>query len=233
MAKMYGLFGSMKGKVADVVMSVRNGNQIVRKYQPMVYNPSTPSQVASRAKLKLISQLSASMGKAIAIPREGIVSSRNLFTKINYPAVSYVESSDPQTASVNLSEIKLTKSSVYLQPLISNISENTVTVSLADVNPDIDKVVYCSFIVTSTNELRQSAIRVVETGPTFDTSFAYSASLKYVVYAYGIRINSDEARAKYDNLTADGTTKVISLITSRVLTESDVTLTETRYVALN
>ena len=233
MAKMYGLFGSMKGKVADVVMSVRNGNQIVRKYQPMVYNPSTAGQVAARAKLKLISQLSASMGSVIAIPREGIVSPRNLFTKVNFPAVSFIDSADPQVASVDLSAIKITKSSVYLPNLTATVADSNATIALASSSTDIDRMVYNIFTVTSTNELRRFTSVVVSEGPTFSTTVAYNPALKYVVYAYGIRLNSDAARARFDNMTVGSATLVASLITSRVLTESDITLTETRFADVN
>ncbi len=233
MAKIYGLFGSMKGKVADVVMSVRNGNQIVRKYQPMVYNPSTQGQVAARAKLKLISQLSAVMGRVIAMPRMGIVSARNQFTKVNYPSVTYNSSSDPQTADIQLSAIKLTKSNVFLPSLSATVNGNNVTVELTQPENDIDKVVYAFFQVTPSKELLLVSDYLISSGGTFQVTGNINPSQKYIAYAYGIRINNDSARAKFAKLDADGATLVTSLITNRVITESDVTLTETRFVELN
>ena len=233
MAKIYGLFGSMKGKVGDVVMSVRNGNQIVRKYQPMVYNPSTQGQVAARAKLKLISQLSAQMGSVIAMPRVGIVSPRNLFTKVNYPLVSFVNSTDPQKAQVELSAIKLTKSNVFLPPVQVTLEENIATTQLSENADDLDRVIYCFFIVTPSNGLRLASAQIVTTGPTFQKRGPINLEEKYVVYAYGIRLNSDTARAKFAEITTDDATLVASLVSSRVLNENDITLTETQFAVMN
>lgn len=233
MAKMYGLFGSIKGKVADVVMSVRNGNQIVRKYQPMVYNPSTQGQVAARAKLKLISQLSAAMGSVIAIPRLGIVSARNQFTKVNYPAVTFNDTSDPQTAEVNLSDIKLTKSLVYLPALTSTVNENEATVQLGAEDIDVDKVVYNVFQITQSKEIRLVSSQIVSTAGTFPATVNINPARKFVCYAYGIRLNSAAARARFNNISANDATLVASLIANNTLADSDITLTETRFVDVN
>ena len=116
MAKIYGLFGSMTGKVADVVMSVRNGEQIARKYQPIVTNPNTPAQVEARAKLKLMSQLSAVMASVIAIPRKGNVSSRNGFVKKNYQSLTYAS----QQADIALANVQLTDSVVAMPSIVIN-----------------------------------------------------------------------------------------------------------------
>lgn len=223
----------MKGKVADVVMSVRNGNQIVRKYQPMVYNPSTPGQVAARAKLKLLSQLSASMAAIIAMPKMGLVSPRNQFTKVNYSAASYNEASDPQTASIALADVKITKSSVFLPALSVSASGTEGTASLANTEEDLDKVVYCYFAVLPNQSLRLARTSVVSTGGNFTDTFPTTVGYKYAIYAYGIRINSEAARARFENLGVNDATRIASLIASRVITESDITLTETRYASLD
>lgn len=222
----------MKGKVGDVVMSVRNGNQIVRKYQPMVFNPSSQGQIEARAKLKLISQVSAAMGPVIAMPRLGVVTPRNQFTKVNYAALSFNSTADPQVATVNLSAIKLTKSSVFLPSLSASYSEGSAVIELNLPSTDVDKVVYCVFQVTSTSELRYVSSIVATSGPNFRVTEPFAAGSKLVVYAYGIRINSDSARAKFDNMTVASATVIASLLTSRALTEADVTLTETRFAEI-
>ena len=233
MAKIYGLFGSMQGKVADVVMAVRNGEQIVRKYQPLVSNPSTPAQVASRAKLKLLSQLSAAMGTVIAIPRQGIVTPRNLFTKYNYPAVTYQDSSDPATASINLSQVKITRSVLSLPELQVTNEQQNYTVRLGNTTDGVERVVYAIFAVEADNTLRLYQTAVVSTGPRFEYQTTLDTTLKYVAYAYGVRLNSDAARARFDQMQVASATLVASLITSRQLTEKDVTLTETKFVQMN
>ena len=219
----------MTGKLADTVMSVRNGEQIARKYQPVVYNPSTPAQVATRAKLKLMSQLSAVMAPVIAIPREGNVSARNLFVKKNYGATSYADNS----ASVNLEAVKITDSVVPLPPLSAVRHENQVTLSLTRADADINRVVYCLFYKED-DELRFRTSIVVNTPGTtshYETTIQASG-LDEVVYAYGIRDNSDAARTKFGNMEVPTAQSIAQLIVSRAMTNTDITITETRYVSV-
>lgn len=228
MAKIYGLFGSMTGKLADTVMSVRNGEQIARKYQPVVFNPSTPAQVAQRAKLKLLSQLSAVMAPVIAMPRQGNISSRNRFTKVNFPAVTY----STDTASVNLTAVKLTHSVVSLPPLEAAFGENAIAVSLSDTaSLDVNRVVYVAFRKMADESLRLAGSVVVST-PGADNAFAGSIPVEsvyadYVVYAYGMRDNNENARIAFGDMTVPTAQTVANLVVTRVLTENDITLTET------
>lgn len=230
MAKIYGLFGSMQGKVADVVMAVRNGEQIVRKYQPVVSNPSTPAQVESRAKLKLLSQLSAVMAPVIAIPRQGAVSARNFFVKLNYGATSY--SSD--TATVNLTQVKITKSVVGLPVLnVTRVEGGTLSLALYPSPQQVfDRVVYAIFHRTDTNDLVYDGSRTVDTpgeSNTYPASFALSSSANtQVVFAYGVRDNTEAARAKFAEMNVPTAEMIANLLVTRSLTEADVTLTETQ-----
>lgn len=225
MAKIYGLFGSMTGKLADTVMSVRNGEQIARKYQPVVFNPSTPAQVATRAKLKLMSQMSAVMAPVIAIRRQGSVSSRNLFTKVNFGLATF--SSD--TASVPLTSIQLTKSAVSLPDLTATRETNDVVVELSS-SANYDRVVYVFFAKQSDNTLRYITSNVVSregTESKFSTSETISGK-PVVVYAYGVRDNTEAARVTFGNLQVISAETIAKVIASRVLLESDVTLTQTK-----
>lgn len=233
MAKIFGLFGSMTGKLADTVMSVRNGEQIARKYQPIVYNPSSPAQVAQRAKLKLLSQLSAVMAPVIAIRGIGSVSSRNLFTKVNFPAVTYAT----DTASVNLPGIQLTSSAVGLGAVsASRNTENIVAYFSSNEAPtDVDRVVYAMFAKGSDNKLRFVGSRsAVSTGPGSDWQVTFPlVNAEVVILAYGVRDNTDAARAVFGNMQVISAEEVAKIIVNRVLTETDVTLTETRGVQLS
>lgn len=231
MAKIYGLFGSMKGKVADVVMAVRNGEQIVRKYQPVVSNPSTNAQLAARARLKLMSQLSAVMAPVIAMPKQGIVSSRNLFVKENYGKSSYMT----DTANVELTAVSLTKSVVSLPSLVATRLQNAITVVLSDaINLDVDRVVYALFNKASDGTLRYYGSQIATTpgsnqgwGVSFDVA---TLDTNFVVYAYGVRDNTEAARAYFGNMKALTAETVAKLVTTRVMSETDITLTETRAV---
>lgn len=226
MAKIYGLFGSMTGKLADTVMSVRNGVQIARKYQPVVYNPSTPAQNAQRAKLKLMSQLSAVMGPYIAIPRDGAVSSRNLFTKYNFPATTYGDN----TADITLNSVKLTRSVVALPRLNATRTGTIISLGLLTTEVDVDRVVYVAFVKTN-GELRAAGSAVASDKGT--SAGAWPASIdivtndECVVYAYGVRDNTQAARVRFGEMRAVTAEQVAKLIVSRTLLESDVTLTDT------
>lgn len=229
MAKIYGLFGAMTGKVADAVMLVRNGEQIVRKYQPIVSNPSTPSQVAQRAKLKLISQLSAVFGPYIAMRREGNVSARNMFTKVNYPAATYANNE----ADLSVLNVKLTKSVVNMIPITATKASGVVSAQLSTSTQAYDKVVYVFASKGENGELRVEASVIVNgtgTQSLYEASQRVGAATMAYVFAYGVRFNSETAKAKYGNLMVDATS-VAQLVVNRIVNDSDVTFTETTATA--
>lgn len=230
MAKIYGLFGAMTGKTADVVMAVRNGEQIIRKYQPIVANPSTPAQVEARAKLKLLSQLSAVLAPAIAIRRKGSASPRNVFTKKNYGLTSYASNE----ANITLAQVQLTDSVVALPIIGATRSGGTLNLSVDYADPEIDRVVYAVVIKETNERLRYFSSIVVskETAANFAAAIEVSDGFPIVAYAYGVRLNSDNARAIFANLTAPTAETVAKIVVSRSLTESDITLTETRGIEI-
>lgn len=218
----------MTGKLADTVMSVRNGEQLARKYQPVVYNPSTAAQVAQRAKLKLMSQMSAVMAPVIAIPRQGAVSSRNLFTKKNFPLATY--SSD--TASIDLPSIQLTSSVVGLGTVeLSRVADGILAYIVTSEAPvDVDRVVYSLFEKGSDNRLRYVGSLVANADDAtadFQVKFPLRET-ELVVLAYAVRDNTEAARATFGNMQTVSAEQIAKLLVTRTLTESDVTLTETR-----
>ena len=226
MAKIYGLFGAMTGKLADTVMAVRSGEQFARKYQPMVHNPNTSAQVAQRAKMKAMSQLSSVMGPVIAIPKRGTVSARNMFTKVNFKNVTYTSNS----ASVDLTKVTLTNSIVALPDI--QVPESNIP-QLSVPAPDLSRVVYIIMGRNSDGTMRIIANEVVSTPGTtyqFPMSNAVSPNADRVLYAYGVRDNTDEARVKFGDLSVLSAQYIATLVASRQLTENDVTLTETKSV---
>lgn len=229
MAKIYGLQGVLTGKLGNSVMAVRNGEQIVRQYQPIVANPSTQAQISARARLKLMSQMSAVMAPVIAIRRSGIVSSRNLFVKKNYKASTY--SND--TASIDLNAVQLTDSVLGLGDFSATRGEGTaVAVSVSSVG--INRAVFAAFVKQPDSTLRLSETIVVSevTGGNFQGSLALARTREYVVYAYGVRDNTEAAKAIFGSMEAVSAEQIAKLVTSRTLLESDVTLTETKAITL-
>ena len=234
MAKIYGLFGAMSGKVADVVMSVRNGQQIVRKYQPVVSNPKTQNQYTTRARFKLISQLSAIMAPVIAIPRLGGVSSRNRFSSVNFANTSF----DGNTASVDLANMQLTASAVGFPAVLAERGAANIEVSL-DIDEGVplegfDRVVYAMFVRQDDDSLMFGGSAVVTEG---GTNGDYPANLPLterstVVYAYGMRDNSAVARLYFGNTEVTSAAMVAQLIVSHSLSDADVTLSHTSGVVV-
>lgn len=229
MAKIYGLFGAMTGKVADAVMCVRNGEQIVRKYQPIVTNPNTAGQIEARAKLKLMSQLSAVMAPYIAIRKEGAVSTRNLFVKANYPLATY----SSNEAEIPLRSVTLTRGILSMPVPTVSRTETNISVYLSGVYEGRDlgynRVVYVAFERIEGNKLRYLDSKVVSTP---GTQGGYNAVLapsnnNVVVYVYGVRDNTEAARVVFGNISVPSASMVADLIVSRTLRESDVTLSET------
>ena len=138
--KLNGIAGSGTGKMGNMVFATRNGEQIVRQYQPNVSNPSTPAQVAQRAKMKLMSQLATVVAPVIAMPSQGLRSKRNEFTKENFGLTSFAD----DAAQIELNKVQLTKS------VIANVgfkatrsAGQPVAVELdADASASADKAVY-------------------------------------------------------------------------------------------
>lgn len=223
MAKFYGQ-GVKTGKVGASVFAVRFGETIERQYQPVVANPSTVAQIEARAKLKLISQLSAVMAPVIAMPRVGAISSRNMFTKENYMAATYADNQ----ADIELLNIKLTKGILAMPGITATRNGNTVTTQLSGL-VSFSRVVYCFFLKQADNTIRLAESKVVNgTGvPEYFPTEVTLSNQAAVIYAYGIRDNNDAARAVFGSLQVVTAETVAKIIVSRTLKENDITISET------
>lgn len=216
----------MTGKLADTVLAVRNGVQIARRYQPVVSNPGTPAQVATRAKLKLMSQLSANMAPYIAIPREGAISSRNLFTKVNFQSAVY----NNNAASIDLNNVQLTQSAVGIPGVVvGRESEKVVAYISSSVDTGFSRVVYVAFIKGANDSLTPAGSVIVEKSvdTTFNTEDLPFTTASMLVLAYGIRDNNNNATTIFGNLTAPSAEDVAKLVTTRTLGTADITMSKT------
>lgn len=218
------------GKLAGSVFAIRNGETIERAYQPIVSNPSTAAQVESRAKLKLLSQVSAVLAPYIAIPRLGMVSPRNRFVQENYDNALYSEN----TASFNILATKLTKSVVALSNLSIARTGSNVNVSLGVGDRSLSRVVYLLVERLQDSTLRVASSSVVSTpgdGFDFQQTFPVSSSSTYTIMAYGVRDNNDAATARFADMVVTAE-RVAQVVVSRTMLENDITLTETRCVSV-
>lgn len=224
----------MSGKQGAAVYVVRNGVQMVRQYNPYVENPKTVGQVEARAKLKLVSQLSAAMAKAIAMPKQGMVSARNQFVKKNYPLTSYAEGE----ATITLQAVQLTKSVVAMPAIGGGRGESVINMYVFNASSvgtlEVNRIVYAGFVKQADNTLRYIGSAVASAAGV-DKSWPATlpnAAGEVVVYAYGVRDNTALARVTFGNMKTVTAETVAKLIVERVLLESDVTLTETTAVVI-
>lgn len=216
------------GRVAGSVFSVRFGEVIERAYNPIVRNPNTPSQIEARAKMKLMSQLSAVFAPVTAMAREGAVSARNVFTRENYQFVSYEDS----VAEMDMLSVKLTKSVVGLPDIAFTRVNNNVDVRLGFGDTDLNRVVYVAAVRQGDGSVRLVTTAVAtEPGETnlWPASLNLGTGYAAYVYAYGVRDNTSIASVKFDNMTVTAE-NVAEVIARRMLTEDDITLTETQAV---
>lgn len=228
MAKITNMVGLAKGKTGSIVYSVRNGQQIARAYNPYVANPNTPAQVQSRAKLKLLSQVSAAVSPVIAIPRKGAMSARNQFTAVNYKYTAYAAN----VASIKLADMQLTDSSVGIEGFTADrTSGAAIHCELkADMSLLYDAVVWVIIAKMSSGTLFPFADAVVEdagVGGLFAVDLPYNAG-DISVHCYGIKNRTAAAKVAFDNLNTRTAAGVASLISTRSIPVEDMSLSETR-----
>lgn len=232
MAKMYGFSGKVTGKKGDAVFQVRNGEQIIRQYNPIISNPRSTGQVAARVKMKLLSQLSAIVGNVVAIPRDGAKTPRNLFTQLNYGLVTVEEG----VGSIELDKLQITKSTTPMVAVTaSRGADNVINAALsADASAGLEGVVYVLIDVDANKVIHvkgSTQVTTAGTGGTFAGTLPATAN-SAVVLAYGIAKLNQKARVAFGNIEGDAAEHVAELVTSRTLTSTDMKLTETVGVEL-
>ena len=228
MAKQTSLFGKISGKIGSVVFSTSGGETISREYNPHVSNPSTMAQVNQRARLKIMSQLSASLAQVIAIPKQGLVSSRNAFTKLNFEN-SMAENG---VAQITYENVQLTNGNLGLPTIEASRAQGSgISISLAeDASIAVSRVVYILYRKTSEQRLQFVASVIAEAAGangTFPATLPYTEG-DIVLYAYGMRDTSESASAKYGNMQVASAVDVARLTAYRNISTEDFQFTQTR-----
>lgn len=228
MARVISIQGIAKGKVGSMVYSNVGGQMIARSYNPYVSNPNTVAQTNQRAKFKLLSQIAAVMAPVIAIPKEGLRSSRNLFVKKN----SGNAISANGVAQITYENLQLTNSSVGLPSIVASRSaENGIQIHLAeDCSAALSRVVYMVYRKTSQNTLQyvQSTI-IAAAGDegTFPGTLLYVEG-DIVLFAYGMKDLNASATAKYADYSVQNGEDIAKLVLTRNISMSDFQFTQTR-----
>lgn len=235
MGKASSMWGKTTGKVGGLVYATAGGEQIVREYSPNVSNPSTTAQVDQRAKMKLMSQLSASLASVIAMTKTGLVSKRNKFTKINFEYTYAVDGK----AQVSYENLQLTEGNLSLPQIGGTMQDGKMQVFFADApSANIRRVVWCLFTKTSEGKLEFVDSHIISERGNAGSYFAWltdvsfgvqtSPSQDYVIYAYGMIDTNSQATTRYGNLNVETATDLATLVASRTLDYQNYQFTGTR-----
>lgn len=245
MGKVTSLYGKTQGKIGSIVFSTSGGYTIAREYNPHVANPNTMAQINQRARMKLMSQLSAALAPVIVMRKEGLTSARNKFVKRNFENTYASEG----IAQVSYENVQLTSGNAGL-PLVHWVLEGTPNMTLHTFFTDepsktISRIVYCLFQKTDEGKLAFATSLIVSqrgdgtSGRYFEGEFAglpygeSGLSKNYVIYAYGMSDTSEKATAKYGNLNVQNGTDIARLVASRTISFEDYQFTQTRGTSAN
>lgn len=234
MAIQQSLFGKINGKIGGVVFSTSGGIQISREYNPNVANPNTQAQVNQRARMKLMSQLSAVMAPVITMQKMGLVSARNQFTKRNF-GYSYVSEG---TAQVSYENIQLTQGNAALPSIVAQVDGGRYTLSLAQsADASITRVVWIIYRKTSEGKL-QLVRSFIQQNAGEDGTFTWNVPVdiavdNYVFYAYGMKDMNAKATAQYGDLNVTTANDLATLVANRTISLTDYQFTQTRGASSN
>lgn len=232
MGKVTSLQGKATGKVGSMVYSVNGGQMIAREYNPNVANPNTQAQVDQRAKMKLMSQIAAALAPVIAIPKEGLKSSRNLFIKKNFDAAS----ANAGIAQVTYENLQLTAGNAGLPAIvIHRDAASGISVNLDErCDAAVSRVVYILYRKTSEATLQYVQSIIVEASGAegkFPGTLIYMEG-DIVVFAYGLKDLNAKASVKYNDYNVQNGEDIAQLALTRKLNLSDYQFTRTRGTTL-
>lgn len=241
MGKVTSLYGKTMGKIGSIVFSTSGGQTIAREYNPHVANPNTMAQINQRARMKLMSQLSACLAPSIIMQKEGLVSRRNKFTKRNMPAC-YASNGNAQISYEN---VQLTEGSLGLPQITAQFAvdaesgtENLIINLASTAAINVARVVYNIYQKTDEGKLQllYSAIATstYSSGSQFQISVpaAPFSNKELVIYAYGMIDTSERATANFGNLNVQNGSDLATLVASRSLSYEDYQFTQTRGATL-
>lgn len=245
MGKASSMWGKTTGKVGGLVYAASGGEQIVREYNPSVANPSTSAQVNQRARMKLMSQLSAALAPVVAMTKDGLISKRNKFVKKNFGS-SYALNG---VAQISYENIQLTEGSTGLPQVVVNVRVDAAggpaAYLAAAPGANISRVVYCVFSKSQENRLQYLFSRIAtvkgdgsDANPYFLVDLADLPTIEgddgrvfdgeFVIYAYGMSDTSEKATARYGNLNVQTASDIATLVANRTISFEDYQFTQTR-----
>lgn len=196
--KLNGFVGKGSGKLGSSVFAISGGEQIVRQYNPQVANPNTDAQTEQRAKFKLMSQIAADLASVIAIPKDGLKSSRNLFVSKNIALVTYADGK----ALCDCSDLQITGGNAFIPAVAPASNGSQIDLLLESAAPaNIAQVVYVICKVDETQQLSVvGSVIATEPGPLrkFE-AFSSQRTGDYVILCYGLLASALEGGVSFDD----------------------------------
>lgn len=234
MGKSSSMWGKTTGKVGGLVYATAGGEQIVREYNPNVSNPSTEAQVNQRARMKLMSQLSATLAPVITMQKTGLVSARNQFTKRNF-GYTYVSNGQAQISYEN---VQLTPGNSALPRIIFEKAGAIRSLELEQAaDASVSRVVWIIYRKTEEGKL-QLVLSAIQNDPGSQGKFYWElpdnlADDNYVFYAYGMKDMNAKATAQYGELNVTTANDLATLVANRKISMTDYQFTQTRGATSN
>ena len=248
MGRITSLYGKTTGKIGSIVFSTSGGETIAREYNPHVANPNTVAQVNQRARMKLMSQISATLSPVIAMTKEGLKSRRNKFVSKNFEN-SYALNG---VAQISYENLQLTDGSVGLPQIVLNAGtqdDSPFAYLASEPAQNVARVVYCVFEKTQENRLALvKSVIATDRNPKGHSGYYFYADMaglsvsfpdiagefskEYVVYAYGMIDTSEKATARYGNLNVQTASDIAILVANRSISYEDYQFTQTRGVTV-
>lgn len=222
--KLYGIFGKGSGKMGSSVFAISGGEQLVREYNPNVANPNTDSQIAQRAKFKLMSQVATALSGVIAMKKEGLVSKRNKFVSRNFALASYQNG----RASVALSDLQIAGSVPVIVAIVNGDSGEIVQLSGAP-NREISGVVYVALDNDANGNLFVSEVKNVTDAGANNVYPATFDSLvdDKVVLAYAYWPSASGSTTDFGSAIANVGTDIANLDIAEVLSAAGASFSST------
>lgn len=239
MGKVTSLYGKTTGKIGSIVFATSGGQSIAREYNPHVANPNTQAQVNQRARMKLMSQLSAALSPVLVMQKQGLVSKRNKFVQKNFDACYALNG----TAQITYENVQITEGNTALPAITAAgaVSQGVLAFQAglsAEPSTTINRVVYCLFKKTNEGKLEYLNSQIIttrhetEAEAYFVASFTGLAAAEYVVFAYGMSDTSERASAEYGNLNVVTASDLARLVATRSISYQDYQFTQTRAITI-
>ena len=190
------------GKFAGAAFQQSPGNGTILREVVKPTNPSTEAQVEQRAKFKLMSQIATAFKSVIAMKREGNITPRNMFVKLNSPLLSFDKAQS--RAEIELAKLLLTKSAQAVR-IVSKFNPEAST-AIADIVADMDILFGGVFILVRPLEngisIKEIARETLEEPENTVAHTFEGVEAGDVILAYGITQDTTGLSVKYGNIEA-------------------------------